>query len=86
MEDAKWIAVAGYRQALEDGRDVRDSESDAEYSDHGEEWSDSEMYTLDMIDEKGKPVLGRARMTTAQANALRAAGRAGGQVTLRAPG
>jgi hypothetical protein len=37
MEDAKRIAVAGYRRVLEDGRDVCNSEGDAEYSDHGEE-------------------------------------------------
>jgi hypothetical protein len=36
MEDAKRIAAADYRHVLEDGRDVCDSESDAEYSDHGE--------------------------------------------------
>jgi hypothetical protein len=30
------------------------------------------MYTLDMMDEKGKPDLSRARRTTEQADALRA--------------
>jgi hypothetical protein len=30
MEDSKRIAVAGYCQVFEDGRDVCDSESDAE--------------------------------------------------------
>jgi hypothetical protein len=69
MEDTKWIAVAGYRPVLEDGRDMCNSESDAEYSHHGEKWSDSEMDTPDMMDEKGKPVLGRARMTMEQVNA-----------------
>jgi hypothetical protein len=39
MEDAKRIAVAGYRQVLKDGKDVCNSESGAEYSDHGEELS-----------------------------------------------
>jgi hypothetical protein len=33
MEDAKRIAVGSYRQVLEDGLDVRDSESDAQLSD-----------------------------------------------------
>jgi hypothetical protein len=46
MEDAKRIAVAGHRQVLEDGRDVCDSESDAEYSDHGEKRPDSAMYRM----------------------------------------
>jgi hypothetical protein len=36
MEDAKRIAVVGYRKVLEDGPDVCDSQSDSEHSDHGE--------------------------------------------------
>jgi hypothetical protein len=72
MEDAKRIAVAGYRQVLEDGPDKCDSESDAEYSDHGETWQYSEMLGLD-----GKPKGGRPQcLTTAHANALRAAAKA----------
>jgi hypothetical protein len=82
MEDAKRIAVAGYRQVLEDGRDVCDSESNAEYGDRREELSG--MYASEMIGKDGKPVLSRARLATDQANALRAAGMAGVQVT--APG
>jgi hypothetical protein len=35
-------------------------------------WLDDTMYTPDMMDKKGKPVLARGRMTTEQANALRA--------------
>jgi hypothetical protein len=81
MGHARRIAVAGHRQVLEDGRDVCESESDKEDSDHGEKWSDSEMYTPDMMNEKGKPDLSRARPTAEQANALRAAGRADRQVT-----
>jgi hypothetical protein len=65
---------------------VCDSESDAEYSDDGEKWSDSEMYTPDMMDEKGKPVLGRSPMTTEQANALLVVGTAGCLVTVGTPG
>jgi hypothetical protein len=57
MEDAKRIAVSNYRQVLEEGTDVCDNESDAEYNDHGEKWSDSEIYTPDMMNEKGKPDL-----------------------------
>jgi hypothetical protein len=72
MEDAKRIAVAGYRQVLEEGPDVCDSENDADYSDHGAKWADSEMYTPDMMNEKGKPDSARVRLTAEQANALRA--------------
>jgi hypothetical protein len=75
MEDVMQIAVAGYRQ-------VCGSENDSEYSDHGEKWSDSEVYTSEMMSEKGKPVLGRGRMTTEQSNALHAEGMAGDLVTV----
>jgi hypothetical protein len=44
MQDAKRIAIGNYRQVLEDGPDKCDSESDNEYSDHGEKWPDSEMH------------------------------------------
>jgi hypothetical protein len=60
---------------LEDGPDVCDSESSAEYSDHGEMWTDASMYTPDIIGEDGKPVLDRARMPEDQAR------RAGGPGT-----
>jgi hypothetical protein len=63
MEDANRIAVAGYRQVLEDGPDVCNSESDAEYSDHAEMLEG--MYTEGAT-------LASARPTTEQANALRA--------------
>jgi hypothetical protein len=65
MEDAKRIAVAGRRQVLEDGPDVCDDEPDqrAEYSDHGEELE--RMYVAGAS-------LASARLTTAEANALRA--------------
>jgi hypothetical protein len=46
--------VASYRQVLEDGPDVCDSESDSEYSDHGEDWKLSEMYAPDMLGPDGK--------------------------------
>jgi hypothetical protein len=45
------------------------------------DYSDSEMYTTDMLDEEGKPVLARATMSTEQANQLRKSGMAGGQDT-----
>jgi hypothetical protein len=75
MEDAKRIAVAGYKQVLEDGSDLCDDEPDAEYSDHGEERDDSEMYAPDILDAKGKGDLSTARLSTAQANTLRAQSR-----------
>jgi hypothetical protein len=53
MEDAKLTAAAGYRQILEDGRDVCNSETDAEYSDHGEVLEG--MYTEGADDGTGKP-------------------------------
>jgi hypothetical protein len=72
MEDAKRISVAGHKQVREDGPDVRNEEPDAEYSDHDEKWDDSEMYTPDLLDAKGKGNLERACLSTVQANALRA--------------
>jgi hypothetical protein len=45
MEDARRIAVAGYKQVLEDSSDVCSSESEAEYCDRGEMSLDDSMYT-----------------------------------------
>jgi hypothetical protein len=75
MEDARRIAVAAYHQVLEDGPDMCDSESDAEYSDHGEQWSYSDTYTPEMLRPDGKPRSWPQVSSTAQANALRAAAR-----------
>jgi hypothetical protein len=57
MEDAKRIAVACYRQVIEDGRDVCNSESDAESSDHSE--------VLEGMYTEGA-TLASSRLTTAQ--------------------
>jgi hypothetical protein len=84
MEYAKRVAVAGYRQVLEDGPGVCDSESEAEYSDHGEELT--EMYTLEMPGPDGKPMMSLARLTTERANALRPKGRADGPATVAGKG
>jgi hypothetical protein len=46
---------------------------------HGDDFTG--MHTSDMLDEKGKPIFARETMTTEQTNALRQAGREGGQVT-----
>jgi hypothetical protein len=69
---------AGYRRVLEDGPETCSSESAAEYGKHGEAYSDSDMYTPGMLDESGKQIMGKAMMTTGQANRLRKQGRAGG--------
>jgi hypothetical protein len=80
MDDAKPIAVAGYRQVSEDGKDLCDSESDAEYSDHGEELTG--MYMPDMIGADDRPNLASARLTAEQANALRVAAKTHGREKL----
>jgi hypothetical protein len=82
MEDAKRIAVPGYRQVLEDGPEFCFSESEAEDSDHGEVWTDADMYMPEMPGPDGKAFKSRSRLTTGQANRLRAAGREGGQTTV----
>jgi hypothetical protein len=74
MADAKRIAVAGYKQVLEDGPDVCNSESGAAYSDHGEELTG--MYTSDTLGPDRKPNLASARLTTEQANMLGATAKA----------
>jgi hypothetical protein len=66
MEDAKRVSVAGSRQVLEDGRDVCNSESDAEYSRRGEVLG--EEGTPDMYHKKVEFVLSRAILTTGQAS------------------
>jgi hypothetical protein len=82
MKDAKRIAVAAYRHVLEDGPDKCSSESDAEPSDHEEQWSYADMYTPEMLGPDGKLKTNLARLTTDHANALRARGRAGCLVTV----
>jgi hypothetical protein len=69
MEDAKTIALPRYRQVLEDGSEFCLSESEAEYSYHGEKSADETVYRPEMMDAKEKPDLAKARLTTEQANA-----------------
>jgi hypothetical protein len=76
----------GHEQVLEEGQEFCSSESEGEYSDHGEKWADETMYTPDMMDAKGKPDLSKARLATEQANALRAAKMAGGHATVQGKG
>jgi hypothetical protein len=74
MEDATRIAVSGYKQVLEDGPEVCDSESDSDNSDHGEMWSYADMCTPDMLGPDGKPKNGGPQqLSAAQVLALRAA-------------
>jgi hypothetical protein len=75
MEEAKSIVVDGYTQVLEDGPEEDMPDSDKE--EHGDQLTG--MLTSDKTDEKGKPILARATMTTEQANALGQTGR--GQIT-----
>jgi hypothetical protein len=56
MEDARRIAVASYRQVLEDGPDARDSESDSDHSDIGEMGLPSEMYTHELVGSDGTQI------------------------------
>jgi hypothetical protein len=74
MEDAKRIAVAGYRQVPEDGKDVCDSASDAEHSDHGEELTG--MFMSDVVGSDVIPNLTSARLTAEQTNMLSATAKA----------
>jgi hypothetical protein len=82
MEETKAIAVAGYKRVLENGDELYSSESAAEHSDRGGEFPIHDMYTPDMLNEKGEPVSIRAMMTTEQADRLRSEERAGGQDTV----
>jgi hypothetical protein len=74
MEDAKRIAIAGHKQVLEEGPDVRESESDSEHSDHCEQWSNADTHTPDMLGPGGKPMNGDPQQFSAEeADALRTA-------------
>jgi hypothetical protein len=73
MEEARQIAVAGYKQVLEDDPDVCDPESDSENSDHGEMWRYSDIYTPEMLGPDGKPKTGGPQqLSAAQVLDLRA--------------
>jgi hypothetical protein len=73
MEEAKIIAVRGYKHVQDNGRERCDSESDSEHSDHGKEFSVESMYTPEMIGRDGKPKnAGPQRLSDAQVLCLRA--------------
>jgi hypothetical protein len=74
MEDAKQVAVGGYKQVLEYGPDKCSSERDSENSDHGEQWEFSKMYTPERLGPDGKPKNGGLQvLSSTQAFVLRAA-------------
>jgi hypothetical protein len=81
---AKAIAVARYRLVIEDVPESCSSESSAEYSDHWDELTG--MYTSDMLDQDGQPILARDSMTMEEASRLRKQGRAGVQDTVSGTG
>jgi hypothetical protein len=62
----KSIAVAGYQRIFENGPEPTPTGSAEWSSDHRGGHSDSEMYTPEMIDEEGRPILSRAPMSTEQ--------------------
>jgi hypothetical protein len=70
MATPKSIAIAGYHRVFEDGPDLSRTGSAAGSSDHSEEYSDSEMYTTDILDEDGKPALSRATMSNGTGQSL----------------
>lgn len=78
METAQVIAVAGHKQVLEDAPEIYTPESEQE--EHGDVLEG--IYTPDMLDEKGKPVLSRAQMSAELVELARKLGRAGGRVTV----
>jgi hypothetical protein len=65
MHKAEQIAIGSFRQVLENGPDVSNSESDSENSDHGEELED--IYTPEMLDNEGKPKSGPIKLTPQEA-------------------
>jgi hypothetical protein len=71
MLTGKSIAITGHHRVFEDGPELSPTGSPEGSIDHGGDYSDSEMYTNDMLDEEGKPVLARANMSAEQANPLR---------------
>jgi hypothetical protein len=74
MEEARLIAVGGYKRVLENGPDVPDQERDSEHSDHGQEIAVDNMSTPEMIGEDGKPKNGGPQvLSEAQVLALGAA-------------
>jgi hypothetical protein len=66
MQTASQIAVVGYRQVLEDGPEVCDSESGSEHSDHGEMWTDADMYTRELLGADGKKLSGFPQISQAE--------------------
>jgi hypothetical protein len=77
MEEAKAIAVGGYKRVLGDSPESATEEQEDELT---------AMYTAGMFDKKGEPILARSWMTTEQAEALREKGGEGRLDELTATG
>jgi hypothetical protein len=70
MHSAEQVSIGGRKQVLEDGNDVCNSESDSDSEDHGSEIKDA--YQGVPTDSHGGPLGASHRVSTEQANALRA--------------
>jgi hypothetical protein len=74
MEDARQIALGGYRRVLENGPDTCDSKSDSEHGDYGEKIPYPSAYTSELLGEDGEPKDGgRPKLSHAQVLSQRAA-------------
>jgi hypothetical protein len=84
MYKAEQIAIGSFKQVLENGPDVCNSEGDSENSDHGEELEGA--YTPEMPDKDGKPKSSPKMLTAQEAAWQRAvAKRKKSQVELPSP-
>jgi hypothetical protein len=65
MPKAEQIAIGSFKQVLENGPDVCNSESDSENSDHGDVLEDT--YTAEMLDGEGNRKSGPKNLTAREA-------------------
>jgi hypothetical protein len=70
MHSAEQVSIGGRKQVLEDGNDVGNSESDSDNDDHGSETTDACQGIP--TDSHGDPLSTSHRVSTEQANAMRA--------------
>jgi hypothetical protein len=85
MQEAKAVAVGSYTLVLEDGPEIETPKTSPVQSDDDHEDALEAMYTSDILDEKGQPVLGRVAMIEDQARRLREFG-VGGSGTVSGAG
>jgi hypothetical protein len=81
MNSAEHISIGSRAQALEDGNDVCNSESDSDTEEHGMEIKDG--YKSISTNSNGDPMGSAHKVTTEQANAMRAASHQTAQSNLR---